>query len=60
MSTRCVLLVQSKSRKAFGDYFVISMVCSLGVTLDVRRDNREGVRYGKEELQDLINTGTGK
>ena len=52
--------MESGSGKAFGDCFVSSMVCSLGVTPDGRRYSLQGVGCGKEVLNDFINTGTGR
>ena len=57
VSTLCYL-AQSGSGEAFGDYFVGSMVCSLGVTPDGRSDSRQGVLCGKDVLKDLINAST--
>ena len=37
-----------------------SIVCSLGVTPDVRRDSRQGVGCGKEVLKDLRKACTGR
>ena len=57
MFPRCVVFAQSVSGEAFGDCFVIIMVCSLGVTPDGMRENRQGVSCGKDVLIDLINVG---
>ena len=37
-----------------------SIVCSLGITPDGRRDSRQGVGCGKEVLKDLRNAYTGR
>ena len=60
MFPHCVFLVESGSGEALGENLVISMVCSLGVNPDDRRDSRQGVSCGKEVLNDLRNTGTGR
>ena len=60
MFPRCVVFAQSGSGEAFGDCFVIIMVCSLGVTPDGKRYSRQGVSCGKEVLIDLINAGTSR
>ena len=60
MFPRSVELAESGSGEASGDCFVRSMVYSLGVTTDVRRDSRQGVGCGNEELNDFINAVTGR
>ena len=60
MFPRSVVLAESGSGEALGENLVISMVCSLGVNPDDRRDSRQGVSCGKEVLNDLRNTGTGR
>ena len=55
-----VVLAESGSEKAFGDCFVSSIVCRLGVTPDDRRDSRQSVGCGKEVLNDFRNAGTGR
>ena len=57
---RDVVLVESVSEEAFGDCFVRSMICSLGVTLNGRSYSRQGVSCGKEVLNDLRHAGTGR
>ena len=57
---RCVVFAQSGSGEAFSDCFVGSMLCTFGVTPDVRRDSRQGISCGKEVLNELRNVGTGR
>ena len=60
MFPRCVVFAQSVSVEAFSDCFVSSMVCSIGVNQDGRRDSRQGAICEKEMLNDLRNAGTGR
>ena len=57
---RCAILAYSRSVEGFGDCFVSSIICILGVTPDGRRDSRKGVGCGKEVLNDLRNACIGR
>ena len=57
---RCVFLEKSGIGEALGECFVRSMVCSLGITQDGRKDSHQGVVYEKVVLKNLRNAGTSR